>query len=69
MGMFEVEWRKIKEFPNYEISANAEVRNKKTGNIIEPYEMHIQVVRLVKDNTRRWRSLEKLMKITFPELF
>lgn len=69
MGMFEIEWRKLREFPNYEISGDGEVRNTKTGNIIESYYTHIDVVRLVKNKKRYWRSLEKLLKTTFPENF
>lgn len=67
--MFEFEWRKLKEFPNYELRADGIIRNINTKRQIMPYlSRNLEVVRLSKHNVRYLRSLNKLIRITYPEL-
>lgn len=61
-----MEWRKVNEFPNYEVSEDGDVRNIKTKHKLKPTPDEQVVLR--KDNKNNKRSLSKLYYEVFPEL-
>jgi len=59
------EWRTIEEAPNYEISSDKLVRNKKSGRILRPQRGEVQ---LMSRGARLGRSVNTLHRRTFPTI-
>ena len=63
-----MEYRVIKDFPNYEISEDCEVRNIKTGRIIKQYQLHgYYRVALIKEKGKKQITVatHRLLAIAF----
>ena len=62
-----MEYRKIKNYENYEINKNGEIRNIKTGRIIKPYlQQGYYRVSLIKEkNVKKSEAVHRLIAITF----
>ena len=72
MGNFnfaQSEWREIEGFPKYEINSLGIVRNKITKVQISTQVGHIETVKLVREGRRYLRSVGKLVRTIFPELY
>lgn len=62
-----MEYRKIEEFPNYEINENAEIRNKKTGRILKPYlsQGYYRISLIKEKNIQMSAAVHRLLAIAF----
>lgn len=59
-------WRTITEAPNYEISSEGRVRNKKTGRVLKLHSIgKVPIVTLMDGGFRLTRSVPKLVEQTF----
>lgn len=72
MGNFnfaQSEWREIEDFPRYEINSVGIIRKTATKVQVSTQVGHIETVKLVKDGKRYLRSVGKLVRSAFPELY
>jgi hypothetical protein len=63
-------WATIEEAPNYEISTQGRVRNKKTGRVLKPHHNRLTdtfQVTLMTDRERITRQIKKLKREAFGE--
>lgn len=64
------EWRRIREFPDYEMNSFGFIRNRETRyeSKVQVDENNVHFVRLSRGGKRYRRSEESLMLATFPEM-
>jgi hypothetical protein len=62
-----MEYKKIKEYENYEINEYGEIRNIKTGKILKPYlQQGYYRISLIKEkNVKKSEAVHRLVAITF----
>jgi hypothetical protein len=65
----QTEWVVIEEFPRYEINSLGIIRTRGDHTQIATQVSHIETVKLVKNKQRYMRSVRKLTKIAFPQLY
>ena len=65
--MIQETWREIKDFPNYEVSNLGNVRNKKTGKILKPYDNGhgYLIVKLCLNGARKNLTVHRLVANAF----
>ena len=62
-----IEWKVIREFPNYSVSNCGEVRNNKTGRILKPEIMRKGYLRVKLHDGKRWKKvlIHRLVLVCF----
>lgn len=71
MNFAQSEWRTIDEFPRYEINAVGIIRKRKNSvQVAVQHNGYIEVVKLYRNDGKRYlRSVGKLARAAFPELY